>query len=168
MSEEVPSPLLRAGQNFGKPALPIQRKNKFASRPNFNRLKFGRSATDDAKKLGKRAGCIRNRTKNPAAVEVAGYDDDAWRRRRDSNPRYPFEVYTLSRRAPSTARTLLQYSENNAFVRSVEQRLQKRDNVTKKNRNKKIITSFRPGSRRSFFPGSTPGCGSGPAGTSFW
>ena len=30
-----------------------------------------------------------------------------WRRRRDSNPRYPFEVYTLSRRAPSTARTLL-------------------------------------------------------------
>lgn len=32
-----------------------------------------------------------------------------WRRRRDSNPRYPFEVYTLSRRAPSTARTLLLY-----------------------------------------------------------
>lgn len=31
---------------------------------------------------------------------------DIWRKRRDSNPRYPFEVYTLSRRAPSTARTL--------------------------------------------------------------
>jgi hypothetical protein len=27
-----------------------------------------------------------------------------WRTRWDSNPRYPFEVYTLSRRAPSTAR----------------------------------------------------------------
>ena len=34
---------------------------------------------------------------------------DIWRKRRDSNPRYPFEVYTLSRRAPSTARTLLLY-----------------------------------------------------------
>ena len=30
-----------------------------------------------------------------------------WRRRRDSNPRYAINVYTLSRRAPSTARTLL-------------------------------------------------------------
>lgn len=29
------------------------------------------------------------------------------RRERDSNPRYPFEVYTLSRRAPSTTRTPL-------------------------------------------------------------
>jgi hypothetical protein len=29
------------------------------------------------------------------------------RRGRDSNPRYPFEVYTLSRRAPSTTRTPL-------------------------------------------------------------
>ncbi len=31
-----------------------------------------------------------------------------WRRERDSNPRYPFEVHTLSRRAPSTARPPLQ------------------------------------------------------------
>lgn len=31
------------------------------------------------------------------------------RRERDSNPRYPFEVYTLSRRAPSTTRTPLHY-----------------------------------------------------------
>jgi hypothetical protein len=31
-----------------------------------------------------------------------------WRRETDSNPRYPFEVYTLSRRAPSTTRTPLQ------------------------------------------------------------
>ena len=31
------------------------------------------------------------------------------RRERDSNPRYPFEAYTLSRRAPSTTRTSLQY-----------------------------------------------------------
>ena len=30
------------------------------------------------------------------------------RRLRDSNPRYPLEVYTLSRRAPSTTRTSLQ------------------------------------------------------------
>jgi hypothetical protein len=30
-----------------------------------------------------------------------------WRRLRDSNPRYPLEVYTLSRRAPSTTRTSL-------------------------------------------------------------
>jgi hypothetical protein len=29
------------------------------------------------------------------------------RRLRDSNPRYPLEVYTLSRRAPSTTRTSL-------------------------------------------------------------
>ena len=29
------------------------------------------------------------------------------RRGRDSNPRYPLEVYTLSRRAPSTTRTPL-------------------------------------------------------------
>ncbi len=32
-----------------------------------------------------------------------------WRRERDSNPRYPFEVHTLSRRAPSTARPSLRY-----------------------------------------------------------
>ncbi len=31
-------------------------------------------------------------------------------RGRDSNPRYPFEVYTLSRRAPSTTRPPLYYS----------------------------------------------------------
>ena len=31
-----------------------------------------------------------------------------WRRERDSNPRYTFGVYTLSRRAPSTTRTPLQ------------------------------------------------------------
>lgn len=31
------------------------------------------------------------------------------RRLRDSNPRYPLEVYTLSRRAPSTTRTSLQF-----------------------------------------------------------
>ena len=31
-----------------------------------------------------------------------------WRRGRDSNPRYGVAVYTLSRRAPSTARTPLQ------------------------------------------------------------
>src|SRR5712675_2170318 len=31
------------------------------------------------------------------------------RRLRDSNPRYPLEVYTLSRRAPSTTRTSLHY-----------------------------------------------------------
>ena len=30
-----------------------------------------------------------------------------WRRERDSNPRYPFGVHTLSRRAPSTARPSL-------------------------------------------------------------
>ena len=30
-----------------------------------------------------------------------------WRRGRDSNPRYPFGVHTLSRRAPSTARSPL-------------------------------------------------------------
>src|SRR3569623_2315845 len=34
-----------------------------------------------------------------------------WRRGRDSNPRYAFGVHTLSRRAPSTARTPLRASE---------------------------------------------------------
>ena len=33
--------------------------------------------------------------------------DINWRRGRDSNPRYAFGVHTLSRRAPSTARTPL-------------------------------------------------------------
>jgi hypothetical protein len=33
------------------------------------------------------------------------------RRLRDSNPRYPLEVYTLSRRAPSTTRTSLHYNK---------------------------------------------------------
>ena len=32
------------------------------------------------------------------------------RRERDSNPRYAFDVYTLSRRAPSTTRTPLLFS----------------------------------------------------------
>lgn len=32
---------------------------------------------------------------------------DIWRKRRDSNPRYPFEVYALSRRASSTTRAPL-------------------------------------------------------------
>lgn len=35
------------------------------------------------------------------------------RRERDSNPRYPFEVYTLSRRAPSTTRTPLLFGLQN-------------------------------------------------------
>src|SRR5690606_29126466 len=34
----------------------------------------------------------------------------AWRRGRDSNPRYPFGVYALSRRAPSTTRTPLHFN----------------------------------------------------------
>ncbi len=34
-----------------------------------------------------------------------------WRRERDSNPRYAINVHTLSRRAPSTARTSLRKSE---------------------------------------------------------
>jgi hypothetical protein len=37
------------------------------------------------------------------------------RRVRDSNPRYPFGVYTLSRRAPSTTRTTLPGKLHNAF-----------------------------------------------------
>src|SRR5690606_27031491 len=35
----------------------------------------------------------------------------AWRRVRDSNSRYPFGVYTLSRRAPSTTRTTLLFKD---------------------------------------------------------
>ena len=35
-----------------------------------------------------------------------------WRRRRDSNPRYPFEVYSLSRGAPSATRPRLQIRQN--------------------------------------------------------
>ena len=37
-------------------------------------------------------------------------DMPRWRRERDSNPRYAFDVYTLSRRAPSTARPSLRTS----------------------------------------------------------
>ena len=52
-------------------------------------------------------------TKKPINLRFIGFClnsiricPEVQRRRRDSNPRYPFEVYTLSRRAPSTARTL--------------------------------------------------------------
>lgn len=38
------------------------------------------------------------------------------RRERDSNPRYPFEVYTLSRRAPSTTRTPLLFKNSRAEI----------------------------------------------------
>lgn len=48
---------------------------------------------------------IRTTASRPAVRTICNYLKS--RRRRDSNPRYPFEVYTLSRRAPSTARTLL-------------------------------------------------------------
>ena len=36
-----------------------------------------------------------------------------WRRERDSNPRYAINVHTLSRRAPSTARTSLRKRKGN-------------------------------------------------------
>ena len=38
------------------------------------------------------------------------YTPENWRRERDSNPRYAMNVYTLSRRAPSTTRTPLRTS----------------------------------------------------------
>src|SRR5688572_19059227 len=41
------------------------------------------------------------------------------RRLRDSNPRYPFEVYTLSRRAPSTTRTSLQIRAAKIRLKSI-------------------------------------------------
>ncbi len=50
---------------------------------------------------------------------VAGIDKAFQRRVRDSNPRYPLEVYTLSRRAPSTTRTTLPKNKggkNNRFL----------------------------------------------------
>ena len=45
----------------------------------------------------------------PCPAETRDRDQTAWRRERDSNPRY-VAVYTLSRRAPSTTRTPLQNS----------------------------------------------------------
>ena len=47
---------------------------------------------------------------------------DIQRRLRDSNPRYPLEVYTLSRRAPSTTRTslLLKDCKNNLIQSEAE------------------------------------------------
>src|SRR5690606_37425392 len=41
-----------------------------------------------------------------------------WRRGRDSNPRYAFGVYTLSRRAPSTARPPLRATNLSAAERT--------------------------------------------------
>ncbi len=42
---------------------------------------------------------------------------NTWRMRWDSNPRYAFDVYALSRRAPSTARPpILKKSPLNAFL----------------------------------------------------
>ena len=52
-------------------------------------------------------------TYNPSirtgCIELFIKVSENWRRVRDSNPRYPFGVYTLSRRAPSTTRTTLHY-----------------------------------------------------------
>ena len=42
------------------------------------------------------------------------------RRLRDSNPRYPLEVYTLSRRAPSTTRTSLLWGGKNTIHKLTE------------------------------------------------
>ena len=39
-----------------------------------------------------------------------------WRRGRDSNPRYPFEVYTLSRRALSTTQTSLLFKARKCMI----------------------------------------------------
>src|ERR1051325_2165709 len=44
------------------------------------------------------------------------YGRDNWRRERDSNPRYPFEVHTLSRRAPSTTRPSLPIAKKRSIV----------------------------------------------------
>ena len=38
------------------------------------------------------------------SIEIFYRDQVVWRRGRDSNPRYAINVYTLSRRAPSTTR----------------------------------------------------------------
>lgn len=53
-----------------------------------------------------------------AGIGVPGFIP-RWRMGWDSNPRYPFEVYTLSRRAPSTARPPIQRRAGGiaAFVR---------------------------------------------------
>ena len=64
-----------------------------------------------------------------------------WRRRRDSNPRYPFEVYTLSRRAPSTARTLLLYLIPSETTRPQAISSERRGNV-------RIFSEFFPFSLR--------------------
>lgn len=42
------------------------------------------------------------------------------RRKRDSNPRYPFGAYTLSRRAPSTTRTLLRLNRKNKIFNAIK------------------------------------------------
>ena len=42
------------------------------------------------------------------------------RRGRDSNPRYPFEIYKLSRHAPSAARTPLQYKKNTYLIQAAK------------------------------------------------
>ena len=64
-----------------------------------------------------------------------------WRRRRDSNPRYPFEVYTLSRRAPSTARTLLLFLIPSGKTRPQSISSERRGNV-------RIFSEFSPISLR--------------------
>ena len=48
-----------------------------------------------------------HKLKNPYQHTADG--DSSLRRGRDSNPRYPLGVYTLSRRAPSTTRPPLQW-----------------------------------------------------------
>ena len=47
------------------------------------------------------------------------------RREWDSNPRYPFGVYTLSRRAPSTTRTSLHYLGRGTKIRKISKRAMK-------------------------------------------
>ena len=50
-----------------------------------------------------RINLFRNHPEKANSIAKVGF----WQRGRDSNPRYPLGLYTLSRRAPSTTRTPL-------------------------------------------------------------
>ena len=69
-----------------------------------NRMDF-----DQSRKLWSESYRIKQKRLKSIILSVFNLLITNWRRGRDSNPRYPFEVYTLSRRALSTTQTPLRY-----------------------------------------------------------
>ena len=100
------------------PAKPRNSRHSF-SEPAQERQKWARF-----QRFGKIADFLQNST-----VSVIGFETDsplpkktetlqvpAWRSGRDSNPRYGFAVYSLSRRAPSTTRPPLRVPGRSAHL----------------------------------------------------